>query len=298
MAYILVVRLRSRNLVEPMPIVSPARLTSAHILGVVALGGVLVGTTGCHRLPDVIPYEAHVGEEGNPAGVYRITELAGAELKLDGQPIGKLETGNTKISVNTKWTTPKDKLRPTLNGTYTIAVPGACGPYDLPTEGPNALWREMSDSKLAEIIDRDKNLPIYIRLKMPSEHEVYVDWGDSKSSTVMVGPVKIPAGQKTTKLTLEGCKAPPSVFVDGKAVGELDPKGKASLVNVDPSTCHVLQEVSYGDQRAKTAPTFYPAKGVVPVANPPSYALESAPSEVKIRGKGLTMTELVRANCR
>lgn len=280
-----------------MPKRPPARLTSAHILPTIGFFALALAVMGCHRLPDVVPFEAHLGEEGNPAGVYRITELEGAELKLDGRPVGMFEKRSDRVTIYATWTSPKDKLRPTLNGKYTVTVPGACGPYDLPAEGPNALWREMSDSKLASIVDRDKNVPIYLHVRMPAEQEIYVDWGDSKSSTVLVGPVKIPVGQKKTKLTLEGCKAPPSVFVDGKAVGELDPKGKASLVNVDPSICHVLQEVGYGDQRALATPTFFPAKGVVPVASPPSYALEPAPSELKIRGKGTTTTELVRARC-
>ena len=287
-----------------MPLIAATTrpLAAARPVLLPALLGLALASTGCRRLPDTIPYEAHILEaKQDPTEGYRITELAGAELKLDGKAVGTIEARpGDKVAAYARWSGPKSSLRPTLNGSYSVTVHGPCGPVDVAAdEGPSPAWKEMSDSTVAKRIDEDRFFTIFVKVALPARTDVYVDWG-SASGVLKVGAVTIPPGTKTSKLALGGCKAAPEVTLDGRPLGTLDLSAKASLVTLEPDVCHVFEEVGYGDMKAKMPSKFLPAKGVVGLPERPGYVFESAPSTVKLyRGStGTRATELVRASCR
>lgn len=285
-----------------MPTPQPTRPSAAPPLLSVALLGLALASTGCRRLPETIPYEAHILEAKQDAlEGYRINELAGAELKLDGKVVGTIEARpNDKVVSYARWSGPKSSLRPALNGSYSVTINGPCGPFDVAAEeGPSPAWKEMSDSTVAKRIDEDRFFTIFVKVALPARTEVYVDWG-SATGTLKVGAVTIPPGTKTSKIALGGCSAPPTVSLDGRPLGVLDLSAKASLVTLEPDVCHVFEEVGYGDMKAKMPTKFLPAKGVVALPERPGYVFESAPSTVKLyRGStGTRATELLRASCR
>ncbi len=253
---------------------------------------------GCHRLPDTIPYEARLSEKDGKPAVYRITELVGNELQLDGQPLGKLEKENT-VSVRTNWSGPKADVRKVMNGRYTVGGTGACGPFALALEGPPPFWKAMSDRELAKAMSHDKKLPIFLSIKMPKTFRVLVDWGASRGS-LRIGTSAVAPGTKSIDVLIEGCTSGPTVTLDGAPLGTIELSGKGALVTLEPNVCHVLAEVGYGDRPATKPATFFPAKGVVPLAELPVHFLESAPSTVSLYAgaKGTTSSELLRARCR
>jgi hypothetical protein len=54
---------------------------------------------GCRRIPDEVPYEAHVSEKHEGSSEYRVRELVGADLMLDGKKVAELEDRNTRVTV-------------------------------------------------------------------------------------------------------------------------------------------------------------------------------------------------------
>lgn len=263
--------------------------------------GLMACAVACHRLPDTIPYEAIVSEkEKDPlTATYRITELSGSELFLDGKPLGKLKPGSAKVSIEVEWSGPKAEVRKVMNGTFTIGVTGACGSATLPVEGPPANWKAMSDGQLAKAMSYDKKLPVFLDVKMPKTFPVYVDWGNARG-TLLVGTTKVPPGTNKVPVVVEGCKSGLSVTLDGAPLGTIDLSAKGALVTLEPGVCHAHEEVGYGNQQATKPTVYFPAKPVLPMAEVPSYFLESAPSSVNLYAgtKGTLTSELLRARCR
>lgn len=279
---------RELNVVSRMTKLSVAVLTL----------GAASSLVGCRRLPETIPYEARLSEKDGTPAIYRVTELVGSELQLDGKPLGKLEKENT-VSVRTNWSGPKADVRKVLNGRYTVGGTGACGPFALALEGPPPFWKAMSDGELAKAMSYDKKLPIFLSIKMPKTFRVLVDWGASRG-TLRIGTSAVPSGTKSVDVIVESCASGPVVTLDGAPLGTIELSGKGALVTLEPNVCHVLAEVGYGDRPATKPATFFPAKGVVPLTELPVHFLESAPSSVSLYGssKGTTSSELLRARCR
>lgn len=260
--------------------------------------GAAMPLVGCRRLPDTIPYEARISEKEGAAAVYRITELVGNDLQLDGKTVGKLEKENT-VAVRTNWSGPKADVRKVMNGRFTVGGTGACGPVSLALEGPPPLWKAMSDSELAKAMSYDKKLPIFLSTKMPKTFRVLVDWGAARG-TLRIGTSTVAPGTKSVDVVMEGCTSDPTVTLDGAPLGTIDLSAKGALVTLEPNVCHVLAEVGYGDRPATKPSTFFPAKGVVALTELPIHFLESAPSTVSLYGgsKGTRSSELLRARCR
>lgn len=256
-----------------------------------------LAATGCRRLPETIPYQAIIVEKSGESGNYRITELVGAELALDGTKLGQIQQENTKVSVNVTWSGPKSELRSTLNGKYTVKATGPCGPFDLAAEGPPPNWKALTDGEIAKSIKDRKTFSIYLDVKMPPKHAIYIDRG-AATGTLRIGPTTIEPGKKIVDVVLGGCASAPTVTLDGAPIGALDLTARANLVTLEPNVCHVLADVAYGDKQTTRPATYYPAKSVVSIAERPGYVLESAPSSLKLRGGGTTTTELLRARCR
>lgn len=266
---------------------------------VLASALLVVAAAGCRRLPETIPYEATVSPEGSEPGVYRGKELVGAELRLDGKKVGILATPSTTVYANGTWSGPKSELRKNLAGPYTVALDGPCGRFDLPAEGPPIMWKSMTDREVAKIIANNKSFSIFLKVALPPLHSIYVDRG-AATGELKIGPTVVPTDKKQLDLSLGGCKTSPTVTLDGAPIGVLDLRAKANLVTLEAGVCHVFAEVGYGNESATKPAKFFPAKAVVGLEEKPSYAIDPAPSTIKLYAgsKGTVTTELVRARCR
>lgn len=268
----------------------------SRVLRFVAL---VASLSGCEKLPDTVPYQANVLEKDGTSGVYRVKELEGKELLLNGQVLGKLQRDSSNIKLVLDWSGPKADNRKVMTGTYSLALRGACGKVDHPLAGPPPLWREMSERKLAKAMKPDNKVPVFLDVTMPKTFPVYVDWGNARG-TLKVGASEVELGKTSVDVVVAGCTSAPTVTLDGVALGTIDLSAKGALVTLEPGVCHVHEEVGYGNQQATKPSVYYPAQGVVALAALPAYFLKSAPSSLNLYAgsKGTVTSELLRARCR
>jgi len=269
----------------------------ARALALLAVAAALVA---CAKLPDPVPYRANVREKGGGSnGTYRINELDGAELALDGQVLGKLSKDSSKVHVVLDWSGPRADVKKVMNGTYTLALTGACGPFSHPVDGTPPLWRKMSERELVKAMGYEKKVPVFLELSMPKTFPVYIDWGKARG-VLKIGAVTVEAGKANVAVVVEGCTAAPTVTLDGAPLGTIDLSAKGALVTLEPGVCHVHQQVGYGSQQATKPSVYFPAQAVLPLAELPPYFLQSAPSSLNLYAgsKGTVTSELLRARCR
>ena len=259
---------------------------------------IVVLTIGCRRLPETVPYQASFINKSDKDGVYRLGEVVGTEITLDGHAVAKLaKTGTLRNDVTAKWSGPKAEVRANVNGRYGLSLLGPCGPFSLGAEGPSEIVKGKSDRELAKSIESEGFLKLIFRIDLPARYVVYVDRG-AVGGTLRIGPTVVESGKTTVPFFLGGCGKGPNVTLDGVNLGSLDLSANGALVSLDPNVCHVIADVTYGRGAAARPNRSLSAKAVVGLPESPDYVFERAPSTVTTTATGTTLTELVRVPCR
>jgi hypothetical protein len=259
-----------------------------------ALGSLIVATTGCKSLPEEVPYQAQIMVEAHDED--RLKPLIGGDLLLDGEKVATIREGKHSFLATADWSGSKAKVRSVLAGTYALHLKGVCGEATVTAEGPNKVWRERSDSDLAEDVEKDGYVPIYVKPDLPEPTHFIVAWGEGEH-VVEVGVQKLKAGQEEQSFSLAGCNKPPAVKIDGKEIGKLELKKKVHVISVDPNRCHQLQEVAYGKANKVAAPIRFDDQ-LGTLDQVPIWIFKSAPSTLKLGSKGAVVKELVAVPCR
>jgi hypothetical protein len=261
------------------------------------LGTMLLATLGCKRLPESVPFTFELSGQYDPNALYRIKELAGAELRLDGRVLGKFQLGSLNSRLELSWAGSKAELPGIISGKYTIPISGACGDLEHPVEGPPLYVRSRSENEHAKALKIDNTLRIPLSVVEPKRQRIVVDWG-SQRGTLRVGKTVVPQGTKRLDVIVEGCRTGPTVTLDGQPLGTPEFSEFPVLITTEPDVCHVIRDVDYGNAKSKNGPRRYDAHNVIALKEDPSFILENAPSSAKGYRGGLTMTELWRTNCR